>query len=330
MAVSGDRVWLSWVHAGPATLDNQLGLIPGDNPIEVVRSEDGGRTFSPPVRVSEPDRRVIQPTLLAPAAGGNRVVVGALDLNDDLADYQASHDGQTPPDPRLRWRIVAWTSEDGGATFGPTSVVAADLPVPQLIIADLGPTPGFAADARSGRLYAAWDAGRGEARNCYVAASDDGGRTWSRAVTVGPTKGEQVLPAVSVAPDGRVDVLFYDRSRSEFLQEAVLASSSDGGRTFRWTTVSDGATDSRVGLGAQQGVPMQGDNLALLSRDDDLLAFWADTSRGSQVAPAQDLAVVEVDLGGGGRRPAVVAVGLTLLFAAAALFAVSRQGDGSS
>ena len=328
MAVSGTRVWLSWVQAGPATIENQLGLEPGVNPIEVVRSEDGGRTFSAPVRVSEPDRRVIQPTLLAPVGDGGRVVVGALDLADDLTNYEASHDGQTPPDPRLRWRIVTWTSEDGGATFGPTVVVAADLAVPQLIIADLGPTPGFAADARTGRLYAAWDAGRGDARDCFLASSDDGGRTWSEPVRVGPTKGSQVLPAVSVASDGRVDVLFYDRSRDggDVLQEAVVATSSDGGRTFRWAAVSDGATDSRVGLGAQQGVPLQGDQLALLSRSDDLLAFWADTSRGSAVTPVQDLAVAQVDLeAGGGRRPAFVAVGVTLLLAAAALFALSHQ-----
>ncbi|MGH9226594.1 MAG: sialidase family protein, partial [Acidimicrobiales bacterium] len=328
MAVSGPRVWLSFVQAGPATIDNQLGLVPGVNPIMVARSEDGGRTFSAPVRVSEPDRRVIQPTVLALPGGGNRVVVGALDLNDDLPNYEASHDGQTPPAPGLRWRIVAWTSEDGGATFGPTSVVAADLPVPQLIIADLGPTPGFAVDGRSGRIYATWDAGRGDARNCYLASSDDGGRTWTEAVQVGPTDGSQLLPAVSVAPDGRVDVVFYDRSRDgqDVLQEAVVATSSDGGRTFRWAPVSDGATDSRVGLGAQQGVPLQGDHLALLSRDDDVLAFWADTSRGSLVAPVQDLAVAQVEVeASGGRRPALVAVGVTLLFAAAALFAVSRQ-----
>ena len=326
MAVQGGRLWVTWVQANPATADQQLGLAPGANPVVVARSDDGGRTFGAPVRVSEPDRRVIQPTVLA--GPGSRVVVGALDLGDDVLDYEGTHDGLTPPDPRLRWRVVAWTSGDGGATFGPTAVVAADLPVPQLIIADLGPTPGFAADPATGRLYATWDAGRDNARDCFVAWSDDGGRRWSAPVRVGPTHGSQLLPAVAVGPGGRVDVVFYDRSRDpkDTLQELVAASSSDGGRTFHWATVSDAPSDSRIGLGAQLGVPVQGDNLAVLSRGGDLLAFWSDTGRGSLTTNVADLAVADVQTdAGGGRRWAYVAVGLALLFTAGALGVLARR-----
>jgi hypothetical protein len=325
MAVQGERVWLTWVQANPATVDRQLGLAPGDNPIVVTRSDDGGRTWGAPVRVSQPGLRVIQPTVVVgPSA---RVTVGALDLGDDVADYEGTFDPRTPPDPRLRWRVLAWTSADAGATFGPVAVVAADLPVPQLIIADLGPTPGFAVDASSGRLYAAWDAGRGPARNCYVAWSEDGTR-WSKAVRIGPVQGSQLLPAVSVAPGGRVDVVFFDRSRdrTDVLQDVVAAASTDGGRTFRTATVSDAPSDSRIGLGSQLGVPVPGDNLAVLSRAGDFLAFWPDTSRGTEASTVADLAVAEVDAGAGrGRHWAYVAVGITLLLAAAALVGVSRR-----
>ncbi len=329
MAVEGARVWLSWVQAGPATGDNQLGFAPGDNPVVVARSTDGGRTFTPPVHVSNGQDRIIQPTVVVGA--GPVVTVGALDLADDVLDYQASHDGQTPPDARLRWRVVAWTSLDGGATFGPKATVAGALVVPQLIIADLGPTPGFAADPRDGRLYATWDAGRGSARDCFVAASDDGGRTWSGAVRVGPTANAQLLPAVSVAPDGRVDVVFYDRSRDpqDFQQDLVVASSFDGGRSFRWATVSDAPSDSRIGLGAQQGVPLQGDQLAALSRPDGALAFWADTSRGSPAANVQDLAVASVEITAhGGRRWAWAGVGGAVAAAGFALGLVGRADSG--
>lgn len=320
MAVNGTRVWLSWVQAGPATANNQLGFAPGDNPVVVARSADGGRTFGLPARVSSGADRIIQPTVVA--AVGQVVTVGALDLGDDVLNYEATHDGQTPPDPRLRWRIVAWTSLDDGATFGPKAIVANGLAVPQLIIADLGPTPGFAADPIDGRLYATWDAGRGEGRDCFVARSDDGGRSWSSPVRVGPTAGSQLLPAVSVAPGGRVDVVLYDRSRDpqNFQQDVVVASSFDGGRTFRWTTVSDAPSDSRNGLGAQQGVPLQGDQLAALSRADGVLAFWADTSRGSPDRNVQDLAVATVDVTASrGRRGAAVGVGTALLVAGVAL-----------
>jgi hypothetical protein len=330
VALQGDRLWLTWVQANPSTADRQLGLAPGDNPIVVARSDDGGRTFGPPVRVSPPGLRVIQPSVVV--GPGGRVTVAAIDLGDDVADYEGTYDGQTPPDPRLRWRVLAWTSSDAGATFGPTSVVAADLPVPQPIIADLGPTPGLAVDPRSGRLYVAWDAGRGQARNCYVAWSGDGGRRWSKPIRVGPVDRSQLLPAVSVAPGGRVDVVFFDRSRdrNDVLQNAVAASSTDGGRTFRAATVSDAPSDSRIGLGSQLGVPVPGDNLAVLSRAGDFLAFWPDTGRGTPAVTVADLAVADVDTGAGaGRRWGYAAVGATLVLAAAALVAVSRRPAGA-
>jgi hypothetical protein len=325
IAVSGMRVWLTWVQASPASEDNPLGFAPGDNPVVVARSTDGGRTFSPPVRLNDGRARVIQPTVVAGV--GQTVTVGALDLGDDVLNYEATHDGETPPDRRLRWRVVAWTSLDDGATWGPTVTVAGDLPVPQLIIADLGPAPGFAADPRSGVVYATWDAGRGDDRDVFVASSGDGGRRWSAPVRVGPVTRSQLLPGVSVAPDGRVDVVFFDRSRDpqDRLQEVVAATSSDGGRTFRWAHVSDAASDSGVGLGVQQGVPVQGDSLGVLSRAEMLLAFWPDSGRGSPANTVQDLAVAFVEVGfSGGRRWGLVAVGVALVFAGAMLLGASR------
>jgi hypothetical protein len=321
LAVAGNRVWASWVQAGPATADNPLGLAEGDNAIVVARSLDGGRTFSGPVRVSAGER-VIQPTMVAAEDG--TVVVSALDLGDDVLNYAGRHDGQTPPDPALRWRVLAWTSTDAGASFGPAAVVSDDLAVPQLIIADLGPTPGLARDARTGRLYATWDAGRGDAREVFLARSDDRGRTWSQPVRVGPAGREQLLPAVGVSSDGRVDVVLYDRSRhaGDVLTETVVASSWDGGRTFTWFHVSDTAFDSRIGLGAQQGVPVLGDHLAVLSRPEGPLVLWADTSRATTlVETVQDLAVavVEASPGGGRRWPLAVAGALGVALGVGAL-----------
>jgi hypothetical protein len=327
MAVLGERVWVTWVQAGPATWDNPLGFEAGDNHIVVARSDDGGRTFQPPVRVSEPDRRVIQPTLLAwgDGAGDGALFVGALDLMDDVLNYAAAHDGETPPDPALRWRIVGWTSGDGGERFGPPVTVADDLVVPQLIIADLAPTPGFARDPASGRLYAVWDAGRGPAeRDAFLTWSADGGRTWSPPRPLDPRPGSQVLPAVDVAGDGRVDVVFYDRGNDpdDVLAEVVLATSSDHGDTFRWVTVSDRAIDSRIGLGMQQGVPLLGEHLAVASLPGRAVAFWADTSRGSLFENVQDLVYTVVEMRPGReRRGAVLVAGGVGLAAGIALLA---------
>ena len=313
LAVDGGRAFVTWVQA-PGAADKPLGFGPGPNPVMLARSDDGGRTFLAPVRVSEPARRAVQPT---PVVVGDRVVVGALDLGEDVLDYEAVHGGQGGPPADGRWQVVAWGSGDGGATFGPATTVAADVVIPQRIIVNLAPAPSFAADPSDpGRLYASWDGGRGDGRDVFLARSDDGGRTWSPPVAVAPRPRGQFLPAVGVAVGGRVDVVFYDRSRdpADVMAQVTLASSTDGGRTFRTATVSDAPFDTRIGFGGLQGIPVLGSRLAVLSEPGRALAFWSDTGRGTADTGVQDLAAATVDVtAGGGRRPVLLAAGLLLL-----------------
>lgn len=299
LAVEGRRVLATWVQAGPSTQDMPLGFGPPPNPVVLARSEDGGSSFDPPVQVSEPSRLVAQPTVLI--APGGAVIVGALDLGDDLLDYHAQHGGQGGPPAEGRWRVVVWRSDEVGAGFGPASVVADDLVIPQRIIVDLAPTPSLAIDRATGRLYAAWDAGRGDGRDVFLASSSDGGSSWSTPVGVAGRRAAQFLPAVGVAPDGRVDVVFYDRGgdHRDVLAEVRLASSWDTGRSFSTATVSDRPFDSGIGLGSVQGIPLLGSQLAVVSEPGRALAFWADTRQGSVASNVQDLAVALVDV----RRP---------------------------
>jgi len=326
MAVRDRRVAVAWVQATPGAAARPLGWEAAPNPVVLSRSDDGGRTFSPPVPVSEPDRRVVQPSVLLGA--GDEVVVGALDLGDDADDYEARHLGQGGPPAEARWRIVAWRSADG-TRFAPPTVVAGELVPPTRIIVNLAPAPGFARDAATGRLYATWDAGRGDGRDVFVARSDDGGDTWSPPVAVAPGPRAQHLPAVDVAPGGRVDVVFYDRRRDpgDVMAEAVLATSGDGGRRFTTTTVSDRAFDSRIGFGGFQGIPLLGSHLAVLSSDDRALAFWSDTSGGTQTTGNQDLAVAAVEVGEADERPrwAAVAMGAALVLAGAVVGVARRR-----
>jgi len=315
LAVAGRRAAVAWVQASPGAAERPLGWEAGPNPILLARSDDGGRTFSGPVTVSEPERRVVQPSVLLGA--GDDVVVGALDLGDDVDDYEARHMGQGGAPSDARWRVVAWRST-GGRPFGPAAVVADDLVPPARIIVNLAPAPGFARDPGTGRLYATWDAGRGDGRDVSLSRSDDGGTTWSPAVAVAPGPGAQHLPAVDVAPGGRVDVAFYDRRRDpgDVMAEAVLATSGDGGRTFATTTVSDRAFDTRIGFGGFQGIPLLGSHLAVLSGTDQALAFWSDTSGGTETTGNQDLAVGGVEVSGaGGLRWALVVAGAALALA---------------
>jgi hypothetical protein len=306
-------VWVTWVEARGAAA-KPLGFAPDPGPVLLARSADGGATFSAAVRLSEPGRRAVQPTPVAADAG--RVVVGALDLGDDTLDYEALHGGQGGPPAEAPWSLVAWSSDDDGATFGAASVVAAGLVAPQRIIVNLAPAPGFARDPARHRLYAVWDAGQGDRRDVFLARSDDDGRSWSRAVDVAARPRGQFLPAVAVAPDGRVDVVFYDRSRDPKDEQAELAmaSSTDGGRSFTTATVSDAPFDSRIGFGSLQGIPILGSQLAVLSEPGRALAFWSDTSRGTIASNVQDLATATVRVTAASpRRPALLVAGALLL-----------------
>ena len=325
MAVDGPRVWVTWVQADGAA-EKPLGF--GTTPARVLqaRSVDGGATFSAPVVVSE-GRRAVQPTPVF--VGGDRVVVGALDLAGDFSDYEARHGGQGGPPSEDRWRILSWTSADGGATFGPPVTVADDLAPPARIIVNLAPAPSFA-PGQDGSLYAAWDAGQGDGRDVFLARSNDAGATWSAPVPVASRLKGQFLPAVGVSPAGRVDVVFYDRSADpdDVRAQVTMASSHDGGRTFRTATVSDAPCDTRIGFGSLQGIPLLGSRLGVLSETDRALAFWSDTSRGTIDDNVQDLAVISVDVEEAGRRrPALLALGALLLaLGLAGLAAVVRLG----
>jgi hypothetical protein len=220
--------------------------------------------------------------------------------------------------------VLAWRSTDGGATFGVAIVVADKLVPPQRVVIDLAPGPSFAADPGHDRVYATWDAGTGAGRDVFVAASADGGATWAAPVTVGPKRGGQLLPAVSVAPDGRVDIVFYDRSQDphDALARPTVGSSWDGGRTFATAAASAHPFDSRVGQGGVQPIPQLGNQLAVYSGPGSVVAFWADTTRAESATEVMDLATATlVPHERGSRSWPLLAVGGALILAAGALIA---------
>lgn len=316
MAVEGSDVLIAYVQATPDNAAKGLGFTAGPNPIMAVRSSDGGRTVAPPVTVSEPGRRVVVPNVVLGAGG--KAVVAALDLGNDVADYEATHDGQGGAPDNGRWSIVAYRSDNGGATFSKASLVAGNLVIPQRIIVNLAPVPGLARDTKTGRLYASWDAGRADRRDVFVTSSGDDGASWSKPVAVVRRDGTQTLPAVGVAPDGRVDVVFYDRSKDpeDKKTEVAMASSWDEGRTFTTATVSDRQFDSRLGYGSIQGIPVLSSQLAVLSTPGKALTFWSDTRRATQDDNATELGLAVVETRqSAGRRPIVAVIGLVLLAA---------------
>lgn len=308
LAVEGRRVLVAWIAEDEDRGTKFLGFSPPPNPLVLARSEDGGRTFAPPVTVGEPGRLTVQPTLLA--GPGDQVLVGALDLAADRFTYESAHEGRSGPAPAGPWQVVLWRSTDGGATFGTSVTVGAGVVPRQRVLVDLAPAPAFAHDPARNRLYAAWETGD----DVRFSRSDDAGASWSPPLPLGPPAGSQFLPGVGVGPDGRVDVAFYDRSGDPdgVLAEMVLATSGDGGGSFVTRVISEQPFDSMVGSFNGDDV-MLGSHVAVVAQAGTTTVVWPDTARGNRTNNIVDLVATTVEVSaGGGARVALVGVGVLL------------------
>lgn len=290
---SPNRLFLTWLQAG------ELGLYrfaTTGNPIMTVRSDDGGKNWTAPARVSGATReRVVAPS---PAVGGapGELNVLYLDLGDDVLDYGGAHRGQGGPAYKGRWQLVLARSTDNGATWREAVVDDSIVPAGRFI-AFTPPFPSLAVDPESGRTYAAFQDGRfGDADVLLWTLPEAGGR-WSAPVRVNDTPRSdgtaQYLPKLSVAPEGRLDVMYFDRraDRTNVLNEVSLQSSFDEGRGFTpRVRLSDRAFSSRIGSGIERGIPDLGSRLGLLSTDTLAYGVWTDTRTGSLQTAKQDLA----------------------------------------
>lgn len=138
------------------------------------------------------------------------------------------------------WLVV---SNDGGSTFSAPRLVEANVPISggAVIAADGSHGP------YRGRIYVTWADARSGNLDILLRTSDDGGMTWSPDTRVNDDTGTatQYNPWVSVAPNGRVDMGFYDRrdDPNDVLNARYYAGSMDGGVTFVNLRVSDASWD---------------------------------------------------------------------------------------
>ncbi len=295
------RVHLIWLQA---TSDPALGGFgPPPNPILAAHSDDGGNTFSTPIQVSDPAReRVVAPAL---ALGPDHAVhIAYYDLKNDVRDYQ----GLEGPTWEGTWSLVVATSRDGGRNFG-GGVVVDDGVVPheRVMLIFTMPPPALAA-GQGGRICASWTDGRhGDADVLVSCSSQESGSAWGQPHRVNDDEvgngHPQYLPALSMAPDGRIHVIFYDR-REDFdniFNHVYYSSSADEGRRFGpniklTSEPSNAFTGQEYVNPSAQGLVEFGSRLALVSTESELLAAWADTRNSLPSTTGQDVFVTEVRL----------------------------------
>lgn len=244
----------------------------------VTVSNDGGRTWAKSIDPFDAlGADVYGGDLPMLAAGPNGVVYGL--TRERLRPAAA---GQ----PRLtKQRIFLSKSTDGGQTW--TTTVAFD---DAKDVSD----PGVAVDPRNGNLYVVFESevANGTEHVLFMASTDQG-KTWSKPVDIidDPGKGHnQSVPGISVAPDGRVDVAWYDFRNDPFFvaggtvkhryADVYSASSTDGGRTWsKNIRVSDRSIDTNIGA-TFDNEDVRGP-MGIASTKGAALIAWSDSRAGA-------------------------------------------------
>lgn len=254
------------------------------------RSTDGGATWSEPVPVSDEDRARVGAAVPVLTEDGDLVVVHK-DFRGDRRDFE-NLEGPAWDQP---FALVAVRSDDEGRSFGPAVEVDDQLQPLRRFLPFLPEFPDVVATGGAG-LQVVWADGRNGDLDVFTSTSPDAGRTWSEPVRVNDNQlgdgTSQYLPAIDVAPSGRVDIAYLDR-RDDPTDVRTHASLALGGA--RTVVLSPQAFDARIGPAAAPHLePDFGSRLALDSTGEEVLAAWPDTTLGSQTTGRQDLATRRV------------------------------------
>ena len=309
------RVWVSWRRSFTDAAER-------DTEGWAALSTDGGRTFEPEVRGIEAN----------PGFDAPRIV---MDHEGTVYWFQrerppSPEEGEEPaPSPLLMAR-----SDDRGSTWEQMEVGQAHLVMEE-------PLAAVSPDGQV--LHLAWADGRNGDLDVFFARSSDRGATWSEPLRVNDdevgNRRSQKWPRMKVAPNGRIDVAWYDyRNDAEevpeddvefFLGEVndvYLASSDDGGRSFSDNVrVSRQPIDRSLGTyNAQYFVEVPP---GLGSGNDAAFLAWSDTRLADQETGAQDIFGARVTLSDAGISwvPVLIVLFVTLGLVGVALFVLAAR-----
>lgn len=271
---SQDSVYIGWMRRLP---------LAEDAPREpmVAASSDGGRTFSEPVSAfGDYERDTGEGTLGAGAAPS--VAVG--DGGTVYVLFTAS--GRGAPST-----LMVARSTDGAQTFETTAVdeISGQFAYPVMRWAPGG--------GEQGTLHLVYEDKPGEPtgdRDVYYRHSTDGGTTWSNPLKLNDDDPAQAFgqynASVSVAPDGRVDAVWWDFRDDPgfFANDVYYAYSTDNGETWSQNLrVTDRSIPRKIGTWSNGFDMRQPPGVA--SHDAYAVVGWDDTRLGDDVGQAQDV-----------------------------------------
>jgi hypothetical protein len=259
-------------------------------------SHDGGRTWSEPVNTvgQAPDGGKI--------FGGDVPVMVVANDRTVYSFTKEIHDSAVPAAQRGKVRLFMSKSTDAGKTWA-TSVINPG--------ASSVTNPFAAIDSRTGNLYVTWDQREGNGpQEVLFMASTDAGQTWSEPLRLPDderSKGiEHYNPGISVAPNGRIDVAWFDfRNDPSFVArtataapriryaDVYMASSTDGGRTWGPNVkVTDRAIDTSIGV-TFSNYGLRG-TIGVASTNDSAYVVWPDSRSGRPDLESEDAYLARV------------------------------------
>ncbi len=234
-----------------------------------AQSLDAGATYTPPALVSQ-------------EPGGNSPSAPVVDAEGTVhvTFLRRFEDGVT--------ELALGRSTDDGASFTNTMVERQPF---------LGRTddPVDLAVGSDGRaLHAVFSDNRQGRPDVFLRTSTDGGQTWGLAVLLNSlSEGGAFLPDVSVGPEGRIDVVFYQQTR-ENVQDVIWTYSTDGGERFsRGLQLNDNSIDREVGYTYEVG-DRYGPDVA--SAPGAAFVVWSDSSLGTGLTDTQDTALRRAEI----------------------------------
>ncbi|MGH9286487.1 MAG: sialidase family protein, partial [Acidimicrobiales bacterium] len=276
----------------------------------VATSTDGGRTFGAPVEIGAGvfDNAALRanalkttttttppgavPTTTAPAAGsraanpdqaanfGSRNPAMTVDRKGTLYVAWRYQTANITPAPERA--LFLSKSTDRGKTFTTTPITGFDNKVFQAL-----PVLGWSPEGGSQGTLHLVDEGRPVPNNItdiWYRRSTDGGQTWSEPKTLNTDDPKKLvvhtLPTLTVAPNGRLDVVWWDQRNDpgfNFANDVYHTYSTDNGETWAAPDrrVTDRIVDRRIGVfGLNFDVTAPP---ALASSGNYIMVGWDDT-----------------------------------------------------
>ena len=242
------------------------------SPVNVAVSRDGAATFSTPRQVTSGTVRNNQDARIVGAPDGTLY----LTFDNGVQGGKGS-------------AMYASTSADGGASWStPQQLGTFVNPVctfpPYCFNLSGGPfrsggsypAPGY--DPVRDRLDVIYADIDGQYAQVYFTSASAKDLTrWTAPIAIAPAAGDRFQAEMSVAPNGRIDVSFYDRSYSaNALVDMTYATSNDGG--LSWTShrvSSKGFDPSQWGVPSGTGFrPFIGDYNGMISTASSAAIAW--------------------------------------------------------